>query len=121
MFVRVRRLCLSVADKCGQPRDLAAQTSEDMSTTLAQFTTLRTEFNELKKIRDQAYTHLKIAVDEIYAYGRFLFRGNKDRYFGYRSQYMRQKKNRPTNDMKKATDAHELPTFAKKRKKEYNK
>ena len=46
----------------------------------------------LKKIRDQAYTHLKAAVDKIRSNGKYLFRDNKSRLRGYKSDYMREQK-----------------------------
>ena len=42
-----------------------------------------------KVLRDRAYTHLKDAVDEIRAAGRFLFWTDEVRLAGYRSEYMR--------------------------------
>ena len=38
-------------------------------------------------IRDQAYTHLKEAVDEIRASGQYVFWRNEERFQGYISQY----------------------------------
>jgi hypothetical protein len=49
-----------------------------------------------KVLRDRAYTHLKAAVDEIRAVGRFLFWDDEARLCGYRSEYMR--KNRAKAD-----------------------
>ncbi|MCP5104721.1 MAG: hypothetical protein GY950_15155 [bacterium] len=72
--------------------DRAAQVADEMSRLLAQRTTDRLRYNEAKKIRDQAYTHLKGAVDDIREYGRFVFRRDKERLSGYRSHYMREKK-----------------------------
>ncbi len=48
----------------------------------------------VREMRDRAYTHLKEAVDEIRAYGRFVFRGNKERLVGYRSNHIRKTKAR---------------------------
>ncbi|MCP4213644.1 MAG: hypothetical protein GY765_03260 [bacterium] len=45
-----------------------------------------------KKLRDQAYTHLKEAVDEVRTIGKFAFRKNPNRLPGYRSQHLRQAK-----------------------------
>ncbi|MCP5049740.1 MAG: hypothetical protein GY940_21405 [bacterium] len=69
--------------------DKAAQTSKEMTPLLAESSVLREQYDKAKKIRDQAYTHLKEAVDEIREYGRFVFRENKERRIGYRSHYLR--------------------------------
>ena len=45
----------------------------------------------IKKFRDQAYTYLKIAIDEIRKYGQFVFWQNPERKKGYYSEYMRKK------------------------------
>jgi hypothetical protein len=54
----------------------------------------RKDYLEAKKIRDQAFTHLKEAVDYIGEFGKFVFRRNVDRLKGYRSNYSRMKKMR---------------------------
>lgn len=73
--------------------DQAAQVGDRMAGLLAAATGERVEANAVKKIRDQAYTHLKEAVDELYAYGQFLFRHRDDRLRGYRSRYLRRRRN----------------------------
>jgi hypothetical protein len=60
-----------------------------MATLLAAATGDRIEASESKKIRDQVYTHLKEAVDEIYDYGQYVFRDDDERLRGYRSNYLR--------------------------------
>jgi ribonucleotide reductase beta subunit family protein with ferritin-like domain len=55
-------------------------------------TPYRADVNEKKKIRDQAYTYLKKAVDDIYAYGQYVFRHNENRLKGYGSHYIRGKR-----------------------------
>ncbi|MCP5103265.1 MAG: hypothetical protein GY950_07800 [bacterium] len=69
--------------------DLAAQTADEMAELLATATGERIDASESKKIRDRAYAHLKEAVDEIHAYGQYVFRNNEDRLKGYRSNYLR--------------------------------
>ncbi|MGD2086544.1 MAG: hypothetical protein PVH61_10205 [Candidatus Aminicenantes bacterium] len=59
------------------------------------------EYSKAKKIRDQAYTHLKEAVDEIRLFGQYVFRQNKDRFIGYRSNYIRQLKSKQRRKTKK--------------------
>ena len=44
---------------------------------------------DVKRIRDQAYTHLKEAVDALRRCGQFVFWKNEDRRKGYTSQYNR--------------------------------
>lgn len=48
----------------------------------------RDQINAVKKIRDQAYTHLKEAVDTIRRYGRHLFWRNPARRKGYISAHL---------------------------------
>lgn len=79
----------------------AAQTSTEMASLLAQTATSRMEQGHNKKIRDRAYTHLKEAVDEIRRAGQYIFRRNKERYRGYISDHLRQKKIRLARDLKK--------------------
>jgi hypothetical protein len=69
--------------------DKAAQTADEMAPLLSAVTSNRTEYSEAKKIRDQAYTHLKEAVDEIREYGKYVFRKNKERFTGYASNHIR--------------------------------
>ncbi|MCX6582495.1 MAG: hypothetical protein NT166_20175, partial [Candidatus Aminicenantes bacterium] len=74
--------------------DKAAQMSGELTETLARVTTLRNGYNQAKKTRDHAYTNLKMVVDVVYAYGRFVFRRGDERYIGYVSQHLRKKRNR---------------------------
>ncbi|MCP5047148.1 MAG: hypothetical protein GY940_08245 [bacterium] len=76
--------------------DQAAQLSDRLGTLLAHAGTERIEMDQFKRVRDQAYTHLKEAVDPIYEHGQFAFRRNPERRKGYRSHYvyMRRKKQR---------------------------
>ncbi|MFC2145781.1 hypothetical protein ACFLRT_00300 [Acidobacteriota bacterium] len=70
--------------------DKAAQTAREMAVLLAEINKYKQERSEAKKIRDQAYTHLKEAVDEIRFTGQYVFHQNKDRFTGYRSKHIRQ-------------------------------
>jgi hypothetical protein len=74
--------------------DKAAATADQIAQLLAEVNTERAEYKEAKRIRDQAFTHLKEAVDEIYEYGQFAFRGNDERKKGYRSHYMYMRRKR---------------------------
>jgi hypothetical protein len=49
----------------------------------------RQDFSEAKRIRDQAFTHLKEAVDLIRKCGQYVFWRNAARLKGYRSNYLR--------------------------------
>jgi hypothetical protein len=84
--------------------DNAAELSDDMASLLADATTDRDEYKEAKKIRDKAFTHLKEAVDEIYEYGQYVFRRNEARRKGYRSKYLRRKRNRQTLNANGSTE-----------------
>ncbi len=42
-----------------------------------------------KSLRDKAFTHLKEAVDEIRAAGKYVFKNDPERFKGYMSQYFR--------------------------------
>lgn len=61
-------------------------------------------FPEAKDIRDRAYTHLREAAEEIRRCGRFVFKGNKERLYGYRSNYLR---NRNINRRRKKAEKKE--------------
>ncbi len=47
--------------------------------------------NEIKDLRDRSYTYLKQVVDEIRDCGKYVFRDQPERQYGYCSPYMRQK------------------------------
>lgn len=83
--------------------DKAAQMSSELTETLARVTTLRNGYKQAKKKRDQAYTNLKKVVDEVWAYGRFVFRRGDERYIGCVNQHLRKKR------MKKKADEKERP------------
>jgi hypothetical protein len=72
--------------------DRAAEMSEKMSELLSDATADKLSCNEAKKIRDQAYTHLKEALDQVYACGQYVFWRNEARLAGYRSQYLRRRR-----------------------------
>jgi len=82
----------------------AAQTSTDMGSLLANTIAALGKLCEVKKIRDQAYTHLKEAVDEIRRTGQYVFRRNKERYIGYISMHLRHAKSRQA---RKAKEKHQ--------------
>jgi hypothetical protein len=83
--------------------DKAAQTSGEMTVLLDEMNRNkeRYEHSEAKKIRDQAYTHLKEAVDEILEAGKYAFRQDKKHLGKYASEYRRQIKSKQKRKPKK--------------------
>jgi hypothetical protein len=83
--------------------DKAAQTSGEMTVLLDEMNRNkeRYEHSEAKKIRDQAYTHLKEAVDEILEAGKYAFRQDKNHSRKYASEYRRQIKSKQQQKPKK--------------------
>jgi predicted PolB exonuclease-like 3'-5' exonuclease len=83
--------------------DKAAQTSGEMAVLLDEMNRNqdRYEHSEAKKIRDQAYTHLKEAVDEILEAGKYAFRQDKNHSRKYASEYRRQIKSKQQQKPKK--------------------
>ena len=69
--------------------DLAEKKSNELARKKAAASWERKDFLKAKKIRDQAFTHLKEAVDYISEFGKFVFRRNHERLKGYRSNYLR--------------------------------
>jgi hypothetical protein len=78
--------------------DLAAQKAAELHTLYATATRDRQDFSEFKKIRDQAYTHVKEAVDLIRKCGKYVFWRNESRLKGYRSDFLRRVSRRSTED-----------------------
>ena len=76
--------------------DLASQTSDDLSSKYEAGSWNSEDYLETKKIRNQAYTHLKEAVDYIREYGRYVFWRTPARLKGYRSDYRRMLNKRST-------------------------
>ncbi len=68
--------------------DGAAERGKSVSTLLARVNAEKIEHNEARIIRDKAYFFLKQVMDEIYSFGKFVFRDNEERRRGYRSDYM---------------------------------
>lgn len=74
--------------------DKAAETAEQVARLLAEVTSVRDSDSETKTIRDQAFTHLKEAVDQVYECGQYVFRQTPGRRRGYRSNYMYMRRKR---------------------------
>ncbi len=83
--------------------DKAAQTSREMAVLLDEIDRDKERYkhSETKKNRDQAYTHLKEAVDEIRETGRYVFRQDKKRVRAYASEYRRHIKSKQKKKPKK--------------------
>jgi hypothetical protein len=69
--------------------DLAAQKSDELAEIYAAAYRDREDFSAVKKIRDQAFTHVKEVVDKIRKCGKFVFWRTPTRLKGYRSNYLR--------------------------------
>lgn len=72
--------------------DLAVQKSNDLAAKKEAASFYSENYLETKKIRDQAYTHLKEAVDYIREYAKYVFWRNPSRLKGYRSNFLRNRK-----------------------------
>jgi len=71
--------------------DKAAVLSEDMASLLAKANGQKLGDNNLKIMRDKAYTYMKQAVDEIRRNGKYAFWRTPEREKGYVSKYYRQR------------------------------
>ena len=91
----------------------AAIVSDEMADLLAVATGDRESYREVKVIRDQAYTFLKRAVDEVRACGQYVFWRDQDRLHGYASEYMRESRRKSQAKATAAPDeAPTVPTEA---------
>ena len=69
--------------------DKATNMSDELADKLANAQVEREGSSRSIMIRDQAFTHLKEAVDEIRASGQYVFWRDEDRFHGYVSQYQK--------------------------------
>ncbi|HMA66110.1 MAG: hypothetical protein ACM31E_02470, partial [Fibrobacterota bacterium] len=67
----------------------ASTVAEAMQQLLAEADGTTPQYNEARKVRDQAYTLLKNAVDDVRACGQYVFYRDPARYGGYTSNYLR--------------------------------
>ena len=86
--------------------DMAAAAASEMAALLGAVTTERAYCSHALKIRNQAYTHLKEAVDEIRSFGQFVFWNDPARYRGYTSEYARRTRKK-LESRKNSDDAEE--------------
>ena len=66
---------------------------DELSVILARANGEKLEGNEPLLLRNKAYSHLKEAVDEIRACGKYVFWKNDERVKGYRSAYLKKYRN----------------------------
>jgi hypothetical protein len=76
---------------------LAAKKAEELDSKYGAASFDREDYCEAKNIRNQAFTLLKVAVDFIREYGRYVFWRNPYRLKGYRSNYLRRIRLRTTS------------------------
>ena len=84
--------------------DKASQLANELAGYLAQFTNRKSAWSENRKIRNQAYTHLKESVDTARLFGKFVFRMDDPRFSGYASSYSRSKNSRHKKNSKPSLD-----------------
>ncbi len=71
--------------------DQATAMSDHMGTLLGEINGRMYFEDELKLVRDQAYTLCKEIVDEIRSYGKFVFRNKPEKQKAYASKYQRER------------------------------
>jgi hypothetical protein len=94
--------------------DLAAQKSRELAAKKESASFYSEDYLEVKKIRDQAFTHLKEAVDLIYDYGRYVFWKDSARLKGYSSNHMRNSKRKRARKTENAVPGTETGSEALK-------
>jgi hypothetical protein len=94
--------------------DLAAQKSRELAAKKESASFYSEDYLEVKKIRDQAYTHLKEAVDYIRDYAKYVFWRNPSRLKGYRSNHMRNSKRKRARKTENAVPGTETGSEALK-------
>jgi hypothetical protein len=75
----------------------AAELSDTLAVVLADANGDRSATNDERVLRDQAYTYLKEAVDEVRSYGKFVFRNDAGKLKQYRSKFLRSRYLRNNN------------------------
>ncbi|MGQ1911240.1 hypothetical protein ACT3CE_15820 [Marinifilum sp. RC60d5] len=69
--------------------DTAAEIADRMGTLLGEINGRMYFEDDIKLIRDKAYTLTKAVVDEVRSYGKFVFRKNEEKRRAYASKYNR--------------------------------
>jgi len=85
---------LKLINHDGKEVENAATTSDEMADLLARANGETMDSKETKKIRDRAYTHLKIAVDKVRSCGKYLFWKDEEHLRKYTSAYYRKQSSR---------------------------
>ena len=80
---------LAAVDVSPELLEHAALLADELGTLLAGATQERKLASACRVLRDQAYTHLRFAVDEIREHGQYVFWNNPVRKDGYYSAYTR--------------------------------
>ena len=93
---------------------LAAQKSNDLKANKEMASFYSEDYLETKKIRHQAFTHLKDAVDYIRDYAKYVFWSNPSRLKGYRSNHIRNIKRKRARKTANAVPGPENGTEALK-------
>ena len=93
---------------------LAAQKSNDLKANKEMASFYSEDYLETKKIRHQAFTHLKDAVDYIRDYAKYVFWSNPSRLKGYRSNHIRNIKRKRARKTANAVPGPETGTEALK-------
>ncbi len=78
--------------------DKAADLADEMSDLLGATTSERAECSEAIRIRDRAFSLLKLAVDEVREFGQYVFWRNEARFKGYGSDYLRKTRRKSENN-----------------------
>lgn len=69
--------------------DKAESMADEMADLLAKANGAKDEDKKAKVLRDKAYTYLKVVVDEVRRYGKFIFRKDENHVAKYASDYGR--------------------------------
>jgi hypothetical protein len=84
--------------------DKAETTSAIMAKLLAASNGHKLQDNELRVLRDKAFTHMKEAVDEIRRCGQYVFWKDEQRYKGYISHFIKRKDQAAAKKKKKTNN-----------------
>lgn len=77
-----------------QKLEIAHEAGSSLGGIYAQAKVTKSNISPSLDYRNQAYTHLKEAVEKLRRYGRFVFKGNLERLNGYSSEYRRRVNNK---------------------------
>jgi hypothetical protein len=92
--------------------DNAANLAKEIADLFAA-TTLEADYSAAKKIRDQAFTLLKMAVDELCNFGQYIFWKDESRRRGYSSSYLRRIRKKRSKDDSKPENGQPTPAVVK--------